>query len=198
MTNRKNSEREPDGLRERKRRDTHRRITEAGLKLFSARGFDATTLDAIAAEAGISRRTFFHYFRSKDDILLSLQTGLGESLAAALAERAPGQRPIAALRQAMHALLAAYAPDELLALDRLMLSSEAVQSRKQATYLQDEALVFAALCAYWPEENPAALRLAAILSIGITRVSMEAWRSGDGQRPLAQYVDDYFDALAGI
>lgn len=198
MTDRKNSKAEPGGLRERKRRDTLRRITEAGLKLFSAQGFEATTLDAIAAEAGISRRTFFHYFKSKDDILLSLQAGLGESLSAELAKRPPGQKPLPALRQAMLALLAAYAPDDLLALDRLMLSSEAVQSRKQATYLQDEALVFAALCAHWPEENPATLRLAAIFCIGITRVSMEAWRRDGGQRPLDRYVEDFFEALAGL
>lgn len=198
MTDRKNSQGQTGGLRERKRRETLRRITEAGLKLFSTKGFEATTLDAIAAEAGISRRTFFHYFKSKDDILLSMQTGLGDSLTAALARKAPGQRPLPALRAAVFELVAAYAPDDLLAIDRLMLSSQAVQSRKQATYLQDEALIFAALCEHWPEENPATLRLAALLCVGITRVAMEAWRRDGNRRPLADYVQDYFEALAGL
>jgi AcrR family transcriptional regulator len=78
------------GLRERKRQETLERITAAGLKLFAAQGYEATTLDAIAAEAGISRRTFFHYFKSKDDILISMQSGLGKQLAAELARRKPG------------------------------------------------------------------------------------------------------------
>ncbi|MEI7348728.1 helix-turn-helix domain-containing protein [Pectobacterium parmentieri] len=55
-----------DGVREKKRRDMHRRITEIGLKLFAENGYEATTLDAIAEASGIARRTFFHYFRSKE------------------------------------------------------------------------------------------------------------------------------------
>ncbi|MGE0394761.1 MAG: TetR/AcrR family transcriptional regulator, partial [Vicinamibacterales bacterium] len=58
-----------EGLRERKHRETRRRIADAGLRLFLDRGYDGTTVDAIAAEAGISRRTFFSYFKSKDEIL---------------------------------------------------------------------------------------------------------------------------------
>ncbi len=62
------------------------RITDAGMRLFMARGYEATTLDAIAAEAGIARRTFFSYFKSKDDILMSLQSGMGDMIADALKE----------------------------------------------------------------------------------------------------------------
>ena len=53
------------GLRERKKRETLQRITETGLKLFVENGYEATTLEAIAAEASIARRTFFYYFKSK-------------------------------------------------------------------------------------------------------------------------------------
>ena len=52
----------PVGPRERKRQQTLARIAEAGLKLFIENGYEATTLDAIAAAAGISRRTFFLLF----------------------------------------------------------------------------------------------------------------------------------------
>lgn len=184
----------PGGLRERKRKATLERITQAALRLFAANGYEATTVDAIAAASGISRRTFFHYFKSKDDILLSLQTGPGQVLADAL-EREPNGPPLPILRNAMLKIVASYPADELIAIDRLMLSSEAVQARKQASYLQDEAILFTALRAHWPEEEETALRLLAMLCIGVTRLAMEAWRRDGSQRPLAEYLKAQFEAM---
>ena len=43
-------------------------LSHVGLELFIARGFEATTVDDIAAAAGIGRRTFFRYFASKNDV----------------------------------------------------------------------------------------------------------------------------------
>lgn len=187
-----------EGLREQKRRRTHARITEAGLRLFRAQGYEATTLEAIAAEAGISRRTFFHYFKSKDEILLSVQSGPGEALAAALAERSGDTTPLAAVREAMLALVAQYPPDELIALDRLMRSSEAIQAHKQASYARDEALVFNALRRHWPQESETGLRMVAVLAIGVSRVALDAWSKDGGTRPLAEFLAEGFDAVEAM
>lgn len=185
-----------EGVRERKRRETLRRITDAGMCLFIEKGFEATTLDEIAAEAGISRRTFFYYFKSKDEILLSLQSGMGEMIVARLSETPRDQRPLDAVRDAVIKICAPIPAEEMLAIDRLMRSNEVVQARKQASYIQHEKLLFDALREMWPApERETALRLVAMMAIGAMRLAFEALNREGGQRPIAELLDETFDAL---
>lgn len=58
---------EPVGLRERRRRETQRDVSDAALELFERKGVAATTVDEIARAAGISARTFFRYYPTKED-----------------------------------------------------------------------------------------------------------------------------------
>jgi len=48
--------------------ETKRKLLDAGVKLMRARGYNATTVDDICADAGVTKGGFFHYFKSKDDI----------------------------------------------------------------------------------------------------------------------------------
>ena len=61
--------------------------------LFSEQGFEATTVDQIAAAAGMSRRTFFRYFPGKDELVLTRLVESGEDVAAALRAR-PADEPV--------------------------------------------------------------------------------------------------------
>lgn len=184
------------GLRERKRRETLQRITEAGIRLFVAKGYDATTLDEIAAEAGISRRTFFYYFKSKDEILLSMQSGFGEVIAAALREAPANCRPLDAARYALVKVASGFQPEEMLVLDRLMRSNPAVQARKQASYVQQEEALFAALRERWPApERQTALRLVAMLAIGASRLTIETWGRDGAVRPIVELLNEAFNAV---
>lgn len=177
------------GTREENRRQTLKRITQSAVSLFAKQGYEATTLDAIAAAAGISRRTFFHYFKSKDDILLSQQAGLGEQLIEALAAEPTCGTPTETLQAAMRRIAASYPLEELITIDKLMMSIEAVQARKQANYIRDEHLLLEALRQRWPEESDMSLRLAAQMAIGLTRLSLDAWRSEGGTKPIVDYLD---------
>lgn len=186
-----------EGLRERKRRETQQRIAEVGQRLFLTQGYDNTTLDAIAAEAGISRRTFFSYFKSKDDIILFwMDAGLA-SLIADLLKTSPDVPPLDAVRDIMVKHIASSTTEQMTAIDNLMLSRESLLARKQAYYAEQEQALFKALCEVWrqPERRPA-LRMVAMVSIGAMKVALQAWREQTGPRkPAARFLRDAFDSL---
>jgi AcrR family transcriptional regulator len=185
-----------DGLRARKRRETMKRITDAGIRLFLDRGYEATTLDDIAAAAAISRRTFFHYFKSKDDILISLQSGMGAMIAEAIDKAPPGMQPLQVVREAVLVVCAAVPPDDMLAIDRLMRSNETVQARKQASYVEHERTLLAALRKRWPAPGrEPALKLVAMIAMGAIRLSTEAFDQEAGARTMPTVLRETFAAL---
>lgn len=185
-----------EGLRERKRRETLQRIAEAGLKLFVTNGYEATTLETIAEAAGISRRTFFYYFKSKEDILLAWQGGLIEAIRIAVLEQSTKQSPLDAVKNALLKLATRYQSDQSIIIDRLMRSNEALRLRNQAKYVQQEQVVFEALCELWPQrKRRKALRLVAMMSIGAMRLAIDNWSQEGGKRPVATYLREAFADL---
>jgi AcrR family transcriptional regulator len=86
-------------LRESKKRETRQRLSEVATELFFARGFDAVTVEEIAAAANVSKVTVFNYFPRKEDLFLDRQDDVERVLREALGERQSGQSPIDALRR---------------------------------------------------------------------------------------------------
>lgn len=185
------------GVRQRKRQETLRRITDAGVCLFIEKGFEGATVEEIAAAAGISRRTFFHYFESKDDILLSLQSHVGELFAAEVRQAPPAGSPFELVRNAALKVCASIPSDDMLAIDRLMRGSASVQARKQASYRQQEEALFAALRDRWPEpERETRLRVLALVAVGATRLASEMFNQEGGARPFDEVLRGAFNAIS--
>jgi AcrR family transcriptional regulator len=93
-----------DGLRERKKARTRASIREHALRLFREQGYQATTVEQIAAAAEVSQSTFFRYFPTKEDVVLrdDFELRIFEAF-----ERQPPQLgPIAAIRAAVSEALA--------------------------------------------------------------------------------------------
>jgi AcrR family transcriptional regulator len=186
-----------EGLRERKRRETRHRIAETALRLFLAQGFEGTTLDVIAAESGISRRTFFSYFKSKDDILLFSQDVHWRAIYDDLLKTSPDVPPLDAVRDIMVKHMARYTTEEMVAIDAVMRSSATLQSRKQAFYAEQEQVLFSQLCEVWrqPERRPA-LRMVAMVSMGAMRLTTQTWHEQPSPRkPMAKVLREAFESL---
>ncbi|MEZ5383524.1 MAG: TetR family transcriptional regulator [Microthrixaceae bacterium] len=95
---------EEGSRREQKRRATHRAITDAAWGLFSRNGFDATTVDQIAAEAQVSQRTFFRYFDSKEAVLFGDWRQEYAEIERLVRGRPAGEEPMVALLGALLSL----------------------------------------------------------------------------------------------
>ncbi len=188
----------PEGLRERKRRETLARIAETGLKLFIENGYEATTLDAIAAAAGISRRTFFYYFTSKEEVLLSWQdSGFQQALRSAMLECSPDQTPLDAVRECLLGLASGYETKESVVVDRLMQSTKALRARKEALFVEMERTLVEVMGELWPATSQReTLRMVAMMAIGTLRLALENWRRSKAKHPLAYHLRHSFELLA--
>ena len=186
----------PEGLRERKRRDTLQRIAQTGLELFIAKGYEETTLDDIAAAAGISRRTFFHYFKSKDEILLAWQVGLVDAVRGAVLQESVDQSPLDALCGALLKLAANFNADTAIVIAQVLRSSEQLRAANQAKYVRLEIAAFEALSQLWPQRaRRGRLRMVAMAGLGAFRVAIDEWTDEGAKVSLTKRIEKTFADL---
>jgi AcrR family transcriptional regulator len=87
------------GLREQKKEQTRRLLTETAWRLFADRGFDRVSVAEVAREAQVAETTVFNYFRTKEDLFYSGLEGFGADLVAAVRDRAAGESALVAFRR---------------------------------------------------------------------------------------------------
>jgi AcrR family transcriptional regulator len=78
-------------------------IFDAAFELFNSQGYEETTIDQIAKAAGTSRRTFFRYFKSKEDVILNNIRDLGNLTLTFLSNCPADEKPLISLRNAIQA-----------------------------------------------------------------------------------------------
>jgi AcrR family transcriptional regulator len=107
-----------EGLRERKRRLTRQLISDVATAMFATRGFDHVTVAEVADRVGVSEKTVYNYFPTKESMVLDTVDVSVERLARALRERQPGESLTEAVVRAVKEDLdqMAQIPDELLSL----------------------------------------------------------------------------------
>jgi AcrR family transcriptional regulator len=200
----------PLGKRERRKRETRDALVAAAERLFALHGYDRVTVADIAAAAGVSVKTLFVYFRSKEDLVLAEEERLLGRLLGMVAERAPGQTPLGAITAAVLAALADEAgPRGLESFHRTLASSPAVASRLRRMWEQYEAELAALLAGERNEAAPCPeTRLAAAQLIALVRIAtspealafVRARRAADAAEPaLREWVERSAEQLgAGL
>ena len=187
------------GLRERKRRQTRERLTRVAMALFLERGFEATTLDDIASAADISRRSFFHYFASKEDVVFAWQEDSTAALVAAVAARPANESMLTVAENAISAMVRQLEPGEAMAMAQLKRDNPALQARDHVKYEQLERALAEALgkrAGHKTERLQA--RLVAMIATGAMRIGGELWAAEGAREKPEALVKRTFAAIRAI
>ncbi len=186
------------GLRLRKRAETHARIQAEAIRLFLAQGFEATTLDAIADAADVSRRSLFHYFASKEEIVFSAKADFPGLVAEAIGRR-PAEEPLLDMvENALTEMSTRLLSPDARALARLIHDTPALSAGDQAKYEMVERVLAKALAdRKGLADTDIACRVTAATAIGILKLSTEAWLTGDDAGPDV-FGKAAFAALRGV
>ncbi|MET0221721.1 MAG: helix-turn-helix domain-containing protein [Tardiphaga sp.] len=188
------------GLRARKQQLTRQRITEAAMKLFLVHGFAATTLDDIAAAAEISRRSFFHYFASKEDVVTAWQDGSTDALVAAIAARPPNESMLTAAENAILTMARQLDANKAMAMARLKRETPVLQAREQLKYEKMERAMAQALAARASgTSGQMRARLVAMITTGAIRIGSEGWLAqGAREKPEVLVKRTFKDIRAAL
>ena len=186
------SSREP--VRARARRAVRAEVTAQALALFSERGFDAVTADELAEAVGVSRRTLFRYFASKEDIVVAAFDNLGDEALAALRERPADEPPWTALRHALGAAVARLEerPATFFELHGVIAQTPALR-RRLLEQRDGWRTAFAQELA--ARSTGTRNELLATAALGAFDVATEAWARTGGRRRLSKLLDDSFELL---
>jgi AcrR family transcriptional regulator len=186
------------GLRERKKADTRIAISRAALYLAVERGPDAVTVDDIAATAGVSPRTVFNYFATKEEAILGFDPHRKLELGQLVVDRPGREAPLTALRAAF-VEIATGVPEV------------AEVSRARAQLVRDHPQLHPSYVAGYSALEHALVDAVAqrtgldparssyphlVVSTAITAFRVALDRAGPGQQSLISAIDDAFDLLA--
>lgn len=175
-------------------------VGDVACRLFAEQGFDHTTVDQIAAEAGLSRTSFFRYFGTKEDVALVPLEGYSERFAAALAARPEEERPWQALRRAYDVITEFRDADpETLAYFRMVRETPSVRARdwERLSSWQGQLVPEVARRLGASPDDIQDVRACALVgsAIACVHAATDAWLACDGTTSMAVLLDRAMGAL---
>ena len=192
------------GLREEKKERIREQLMDVAMKFFTEKGFEQTTIDDIVSEAGVSRRTFFRYFETKEDVAIAWKLdddfeGLDKQFAEALAMQEPGEYPFTALRQFLESAICKHEEQpgftEIMnKIEGLIARTPALQARRRAQIGQFAQTVNTELAQRWgmDPEHDLLPRLMTNCAMAIVESAFDTWAARGGSEGRAELVDQAF------
>jgi AcrR family transcriptional regulator len=174
-------------------------LERAALELFAVDGPANVTVEQIAQRAGISVRTFFRYFPTRDDVMFALPRRLVDDLCDRVAARPAAEGVLDAFIEAVRDAQAATIDDDLVRLwGRAMHQWGTAQSEPEPTGGMAVAYgeVIAARMGVPADDTRVEVIATAIASV--MWLAFLRWLDSDGATPLATVVEDSFTVLAEL
>ena len=189
----------PRSLRERRRYRTRRAIQAQALRLFAAKGFQATTIEEIAAAAEMAPRTFFRYFPTKEEVVFWSE--YQPTLAGFVAARPDDEPALEALHHGIvDALTAIWDQDGERMMERLRLAfrTPALHPRmrqQEAGWAAQLAEILADRLGERPDNLQ--IRIIAAAVAAAVWVAIEEWQAQDGREELGALIDQALGSVLG-
>ncbi len=180
----------PVSLRQRKRERTRAGLIAAALDLFERQGYEATTIDQIAAAADVSPRTFFRYFSTKEEVALGDDVGPG--IISLLADRPLDEPVLESVRRVVAESLRLVSDEDraaLLARLRIVYRTPSLRARRWEFQLEMGRMSGAILAARrgLPPDDLAS-RVTATAVFTAIEVAMDDWQQHEGRADLGAAI----------
>jgi AcrR family transcriptional regulator len=189
----------PASLRQRKRERTRAALIAAALDLFERQGYEATTIDEIAAAADVSPRTFFRYFASKEAVAFG--DDVGPEIIGLIAARPADEPVLDSVRRVVTGSLGLVSEedrDALLARLRIVYRTPSLRARRWEFQLEMGRMTGAILASRrgLPPDDLGS-RVAAAAVFTAIEVAMDDWQQHEGREDLGAAIGSAIEHLAG-
>ncbi|RKH54414.1 TetR family transcriptional regulator [Corallococcus sp. AB050B] len=174
------------------------RLAQAAMTLFQENGYDRTTVEEIAARAGLTERTFFRYFADKKEVLFGGSEALHERIVTCIADAPPGTAPLDAVAAALESMTPFFKDRRDHARARQsLLAVHAELRERELIKLASLASASAAALRKRGVTEPAA-SLAGEAGIAVFKVAFERWLEDPKAQDLSRHIQLGLDELRAV
>jgi AcrR family transcriptional regulator len=191
----------PIPVRERTRRAMRAELTLLAQDLFAAKGYDQTTIEDLVAAAGMSKRTFFRYFTSKEDLVLGKYELLADRLTEAITAR-PREEPVwESLRRAFDVIVEFFDDERqlarTLAMEKVICANPALSAGELERMARAQEQLADLIRDRMGRPSPADPTPAAIAGAALSCLiaAKKTWIATSQSRPFGELLDEAMAAL---
>lgn len=178
-----------------------RELAAAAMELFATKGYEATTVDEIAAAAGVARRTFFRHFRSKEEAIFPDHDDTLVRAEAVLNAAPPHEHPLDTVCRGIKEVMKMYAGSPAVSVERYRLTREVptLREREIASVARYERLFTRYLLGHFDErdhhdgnDDPLLAEVAASAVVTAHNHVLRRWLRAGGQGDVEAQLDHAF------